>query len=180
MGIMPDETEFGDDCLACWPAGKTPRYVKLFLAGIQRGDDWVPANGQPPNGYWDLEQSDVDPCNFFNMHEGFPAIAWRPSAFLEQLNVVAEGPASAFWARLQPGCRRWYFPLAQGPEHTHFWGGTAFFSTPQILSDVIESVTPLFDPDPRMECFPMEDEKVAVRYAGKRDATNVMIKLDVS
>lgn len=52
--------------------------------------------------------------------------------------------------------------------------------TQEDMADLVKSVTPMIDPDPRMECFPMADEKIVIRYAGKRDATNIYIKVDTN
>jgi len=88
----------------------------------------------------------------------------------EKLGLTGE----AFWT-----LRDWYMFGGYSPQGSATGvAGVSKTSCLFSLANIITRVTPLIDPDPRMECFPMDDKHVAVRYAGKRDATNIMIKFD--
>lgn len=191
MGIIPGPVEYGDDCLTCWDPGLTPRLFKLFLSGIGRGELWLPGMGMPPNGYHDLVQSSTVPCQWLNLKPGPPSILWQPTKLLLNLSVPMPLASNAFTAREYPQCSRQYDNDSEFWQNSNFYGGFAFITVGgpaggddddflHSLSSIIESVTPMIDPDPRMECFPMSVTEIAVRYAGKRDATNIVIKFDTS
>lgn len=58
MGIPLDPPEYGNDCLACFPAGKTPKYVYATFTNIIGGDEYVPGISPiPPNGTYKMEQA---------------------------------------------------------------------------------------------------------------------------
>lgn len=54
MGIEPD-IEYCNDCVACFPINKTPKFVYVSFAGIQTGALWIPGFSPPPNGIFKLE-----------------------------------------------------------------------------------------------------------------------------
>ena len=64
MGIRVEPDDYGDDCLTCWPAGKTPKSVFATFSGIQTGDWWRSNYPPPPNGPFKLNQVDGYPCIF--------------------------------------------------------------------------------------------------------------------
>jgi len=186
---MPDQPEYGDDCADCFPIGKTPLYVKVAIGGICRGEWWEPSQGPPPNGYFDLVQSPAVACHWFTLKPEDPVIVWKPRDLITNFLANTVEGHNCFWSGGNPICTRHFTNSPGGWEGSYFYGGHAFVTIPgnltggpadfpASLSKVINKVTPMIDPDPRMECFPMADKHIAVRYCGKRDATNIMIKFD--
>lgn len=191
MGIKPQRTRYGTDCPRCWPAGKTPKYVKCFISGVKTGQDYLPVYGDTPNGYHDLVQHQEYACEFGNVGEGFPYITLSLGVDRTLLRVRNPHLVNSFYELKMQPCADWFTNINREWEDSKFYGGYAHVTVPgeldveehdfyKSLTAIVSSVTPMIDPDPRMECFPMADGKIAVRYAGKRDATNIMIKFDTT
>ena len=66
----PDPVPVGTDCDICWAEGKpffgrrTPSSLVLYFSGINLASDWLPGNGAPIDGMFDLSQSILSPCFF--------------------------------------------------------------------------------------------------------------------
>lgn len=60
----------GDNCLNCWGTGKifgdgdTPDEIWLEFSGIQKGPNWVPADGEAIDGLFQLLQVPFSPCAY--------------------------------------------------------------------------------------------------------------------
>jgi hypothetical protein len=178
MGINPAQGQYGDDCLTCFPAGETPLYFKIFITGLMTGDLWLPTMGLPPNGYHDLLQSDILPCRWYDVNATYPDILYRAGPTWSEVRVRTVGGHVAFVAGPLAVCKRSFSNLYDSPVGNTFWGGTAHLSTPYLMKKAIERITPLADPSPKLELFGVSDPVCVIRYAGKRDATNVSILLD--
>jgi len=180
MGIIPTPDVPGGGCSACWPAAETPTTLKAFFAGIMKGEFWNEGMGEAPNGYHDISQSPFNNCAWFT--SGLPLrhclyhAAPTPSSLYFQLTQGIKYFVSADC----PACTSYFTNTRTTWEDNDFYGGFAFVSTPEGMSSMIKKITPLLDPDPRMELFPKSDGEIVVRYAGKRDGTNISIKLDTS
>lgn len=180
MGIIPKPPEYGDDCMACFDPGKTPLYLKCFFSGIKTGELWLPVLPPPPNGYWDLEQHIDHPCIWIQSGPPPPTIGYRVGGPTNHISFVFQPGVTAFRSILAPGCQKHFtndFAIWGGAV---YYGGYCYIETSNAIQKQIEAVTPMIDPDPRMECFPMADEHIVIRYAGKRDATNISIKIDTN
>lgn len=69
---IPDDYGYGDDCLHCWPAGKTPNYVFIRFWDITP----CPGIPAPPNGYcFVCKQDPLKPCRFFGTLD-FNGLTW--------------------------------------------------------------------------------------------------------
>jgi len=101
-----------------------------------------------------------------------------PNSLLEQIHLFSSTGTTCLVNRDRPPCTKHFFNDIDGPDNARFYGGFVYISTVTKLASQIEKFTPMIDPDPRMECFPMADDHIVVRYAGIKDATNVKIKLD--
>lgn len=189
MGIIPGPTEYGNNCALCFPAGETPKLLKAFFSGIQMGVNWQPVNGPPPNGYYDLHQTFGDPCVWKTTEPDFPFVTLTLANGRSSLKIVAVGVQSAFLSSVFDNCIFHYTNDLLCSLPNTFCGGHAYVTVPgdvtgegdspyHSLSSIITKTTPMIDPDPRMELFPIDDESFVVRYAGKRDATNIKIKFD--
>ena len=62
MGIEP-EPDIGNNCLACFPAGKAPQFVYMSFVGIEKGAAWVPGDPEPPNSTYQLHQ--IAACHWY-------------------------------------------------------------------------------------------------------------------
>lgn len=180
MGIIPKPIEYGDDCFSCWDAGKTPLHLKCFFSSIKCGELWLPVLPPPPNGYWDLVQEPLAPCTWSEDFSGPPEIIYRVGALNNSIRFTFQPGVVAFVCRLAPGCAKHFTNEFAIWGNNIYYGGYCYLETSNDIQQEIESVTPMIDPDPRMECFPMADEHIVVRYAGKRDGTKIYIKIDTN
>ncbi|MCK5617168.1 hypothetical protein KAR91_85685 [Candidatus Pacearchaeota archaeon] len=72
----------GSFCAICWGSGRpfgagpTPSVVTIQFSGIEKGDLWVPADGEPPNNNYRLEQSSSCVYEFLNADTAI-FLEWR-------------------------------------------------------------------------------------------------------
>jgi len=71
MGIDVNREDYGDDCLTCFAADKTPRYLWGSLRDVQKGNGWMPIFPEPPNGDFMLTQHPIVPCFWSGAIGGF-------------------------------------------------------------------------------------------------------------
>lgn len=71
---VPPPTSAGTYCSTCWgpvnilgPA-PTPRQVVLVYSGFEKGVDWVPRDGDPPDGEYTLWQSGFTACTWSQLY----------------------------------------------------------------------------------------------------------------
>lgn len=68
--IVPGEVPAGVACSNCWGIGKTfgnvdtPSEIIMTVSGVNKGPDWVPFQGEPPNTVMTLEQVAGTPCRY--------------------------------------------------------------------------------------------------------------------
>lgn len=87
MGIDPD-TEFGNDCGACYPAGQTPKYLYASFRFIIKCPWAAHIAITPPNQTFKLEQ--VLPCSWQAIVGAF-LITYRATVGLPFLAIMT-GP----------------------------------------------------------------------------------------
>jgi len=180
MGIIPDPVPEDNSCGDCFASGKTPSTLKVFFGGIQKGQGWNASMGPPPNGYHDIVVSPFGNCQWLTEFGTFPLVTYNAAPFPSRLLFRLSLGIKYFESGGYPACSD-HFDNALDTFHGNdFYGGFAYIGTAMKVASEIELVTPLFDPDPRMELFPMADSQIVIRYAGKRDATNISIKLDTN
>lgn len=60
----------GNPCSVCWGIGKefgsgsTPIKIFVTIEGVEKGPLWLPVFGEPLNGDFLLEQTDLFPCRY--------------------------------------------------------------------------------------------------------------------
>lgn len=123
----------GELCVNCWGLdgifgnGPTPSQITVEIDGVAKGPNWVPEDGDPPNGTYDLPQFLLGgPCLF--LLEG----GINLEVFFGPTNVVISGfkaPGFSFFisAPSDPCV------LVVGSNlNDHFTGGTATITLPEI------------------------------------------------
>lgn len=76
MGIIIDPEERGDDCLACFEAGKTPKFMYAMFGGIGKGPAWMPMFPVGPAVTFKLTQSVDFPCCWYYMGDDWWVYYW--------------------------------------------------------------------------------------------------------
>jgi len=87
MGLPLPEPEFGDNCLACYAPGETPKAVVMFISGVEVCPLLDPKG--PLGGAWVLPQ--VLACEWF-INDGISAVGVKRNApggntLFSQLNL---------------------------------------------------------------------------------------------
>lgn len=122
MGILPD-IEFGNDCLACWGAGLTPKYIYLSISEMQAGNLWLPTDPPPPNGIWKLTQRPA-PCEwlyFIWPWQWFYDTA-LPGSAIEGTYEIAD---QVFQKGIPVNCTHAFTNNINFPAGSHYYGGKA-------------------------------------------------------
>jgi len=189
MGIQPDIFEEGYSCPICFGYRQTPKYMKCCISGVKCGELWQPGMPPPPNGYHDLITQSPLYCQWVIATPGPYSIQLKLFNTYSRLVAWGAPPDFMFEKTRNEKCVFSFSNQWEVWDNRYYYGGYAYVTVPGSakgtkdgppvpLSTIINKVTQMIDPDPRMECFPMADGQIAVRYAGKRDATNIMIKFD--
>lgn len=178
MGIIPTPIVPGDNCLLCWAVGETPTLLKLFLSGIETGAAWNPGDLEAPNGYWDLTQSVLNPCNFTQAN---PVAVTGVAYSIGQSVCAFQRPASinSFWSNPAVECVQHFTNELVDPAGK-FFSGWGMVTTPAQMQTLIELATPIVGPDPRMELFAMDNGEIVVKFCNIEDGTNIKIKIDTA
>jgi len=151
----------------------------VFFSGIRAAQLGPRGTACPYNGYYDVPVREDLTCYWDTGEGSDPRVRVRLAVPSAQVRMGTEAEGGVFQSWDLPSCTRW-FENQLIWENRYWFKGQAWVGGAMELAAIIESVTPLIDPDPRMECFPIEEEEIVVRYAGKRDATNIAIKFDTN
>lgn len=184
---VPDDYGYGDDCIHCWPAGKTPLYVFVRFWDIET----CPGCPTPPNGYtFVCKQDPVVPCRFVGQLT-FGGWTWQAIWLcwakpfeddISEITITAEGSpcASPFWqegAPCQQDYDNFYVDCAgiKGGKNGH--AHVTVYIDPIIifLTSHYHLVTA---PGVRYEYFAAGMDHAVYRLASKFDHTNVMFLID--
>lgn len=179
MGIIPVPISPGWPCLRCFAAGETPNLLKVFFAGIRTGDMWFPGLPPAPNGYHDFIQDFHNHCLWgADDPDEIGSLHWAATGSSVILTLLASDVA--FGGESLTLCKRYFTNKLVVPAGHTYYGGYCYVSTPADMQAMIETVTPIVGPDPRMELFPMADGEIVVKFCNTRDGTNIKIKIDTS
>lgn len=176
--MPPVEIEYGDDCLAAFDAGKTPKFIYVRLSGMSK----CPAGDhQPPNGrVFKIRQSAVNPCSWFDVFE-----VWEVSFNIwvgplrTNINLHNDDDGLDYFEDTQVN------PADEGHVHHNdivacngvFGGkdGIAIATWSPQATTLLESINMAKSVNLFMELFPLEDGKLVYKFCRLQDATNVKI-----
>lgn len=179
MSFPPSDPVYGNDCLTCYPAGKTPLFMYASFSQIKMGDLWLPAHGSPPNNIYQLTQTVANPCRWELLLGGGRSVRYTVSPGLSMLVFVAGLARTAFYSAPLFNCIRFHDNDFDTPVNTFFWDGVAFVFTPWEIQDKIEEYTIVVDPDPQMNVHPVPGEQVVIQYTDQWGDTNVKMLVDL-
>lgn len=173
---------YGDDCLAAFDAGKTPKYLYARFSQIVQCPDLPPGpNFIPPNDrVFKLTQDEGVPCRW----------AYESSPWYVEFDVYS-GPVRTVLYIRNMLSGTWYFSANEtGPpdegivyNNTYFtcttlvWGtgGIATVTWTPQATDLLASLNMAKANDLFMELFPRDDGKLVYKFCRLQDATNVKI-----
>ena len=175
--FRPIQFTIGDDCLTCHGAGTTPKHFYVSFTGIMKGDDWIGGDGEPPNGLYDITQHGVNPCHWFLTIVGGPRVYYYANPADTILHLVYRHPLFAFKSKVLTSCRGFHFNNLDVAAGNHFYGGHAIVFTPAMIQAIIESHTPVVDPDPLFKVSPMAGELSVISYIDDWGDTKFKMKV---
>jgi len=177
--MYPDDFELGNDCLTCWAAGETPKYIYANFANIKKGYDWLPWLPEPPNGLFQLEQ--LTPC-LWQLSFGIFAIEFSISAgnSITKISSPATIPEDIF-ENSRAACA-WFFENDNNwPAGVDFYGGfcQVFFRTLSNSPSLQKHCNLLNiknDENTFADFFPVDADNTVVRIASIPESINIKIK----
>jgi len=180
--MPPGPIEYGDDCLHCFAAGKTPKYVWARFSQILQCPDVPPKIcGIPPNDrVWKLTQDAVLPC-WYQLVTGGWILDYThrsPVTHLAELSVIDPNGRDIFYKNM-PACQSegtlfhnaWIDCIGWNCGHLGFGIVTWTEHATAILELInMEKAQDLF-----MELHPRADGKLVYKFCRLEDATNIKI-----
>lgn len=180
MGIPAVPVEYGDDCLACYPAGKTPLKIWASVTGIKPGELEPVGGWHCPNGFFLLTQDEILPCK------------WSCESWPEICQLTLDTPWATFGLQDKNGQQAFYKQYFQACawdfenaidiwDDNFYYGGNC--SLKACLDDEdtdLISVMKLLNIEPSAkllcEFFPISDSQGIFKYCRKSDKTNISVK----
>lgn len=176
--FTPQEPDYGNDCALCYPANLTPRIFGVSIAEMLTGDWWYAAQGQPPNGLYTLTQKVGFPCEW----EVFPVPALhlrlRFNVAWSDFSIIWAGIEFLFYAIIMDTCKRFFVNSAVTPVNNWMYGGQADVVALWEVTDPIEDVTPIVDPDVLFKYVPRSDGKRVISYTDRWGDTKFKLLFD--
>lgn len=177
--IDPDEYEYGGDCVACWPASSTPRYVYASFSNILRGNDWVPGDPDPPSETFKLTQDLTCRWTFSTATLQF---FYEPTLDVTGLSIGLVANGVVFLGIAGP-CAINFVNFIQNPVGNKYYGGeaSAFWIEPPespsigVLCDLlgipqVQETTALV--------YPIQPEKQVAKLQNFTENIKISIKRD--
>lgn len=180
MGIPPITTP-GENCLTCYPAGTTPRYLWFNVSGIQKGGGWNPVDGEPANGNWIMEQWEGFPCYWKEDYPLVPPIRVYYSA-AGPIDSIFQITHRNFFARIiGSSCIKEADNEYVDPAFERFCGGHAtIYDTSggdlATMLEVADQIGVPTIPDLRFETFDLPPDHTIYRLANVYGKTNIKVK----
>lgn len=182
MGIncSPADNPIGVDCNVCFEADKTPLYIYARICGIEKTIYWNEFCGESPAGIHVFKQDSS--CIWRSTAAGYPMYIWFKGTTVE-VYFLSTKNAPCFFDERDGSCCDW-FENTLPPNGPCFSGGSvqlAFcwpIKTMLSLPDVGMLLGIEYDPKTFADFFNKQATPKCVRFSRKKDATNLIIKLD--
>ena len=129
-----DPVVAGNACSNCWGVGKpfgigdTPEFVFLTFSGVNKGPNWILADGDPIDGDFLMTQDAIFPCVYFGSDADFLLDLEFKIADTEIGVLAATGPI-AFQAFGNDPCEL----FVENKNDDHFTGGSVVITLPAII-----------------------------------------------
>lgn len=174
--VFPDE--FGNDCLACFPPGKTPLKMVCSTTGIKAGNLWVPIDGAPANGTWHLQQ--IAPCWYINTFGPYD-ISFVIDVPGSSLHLTGNLLRDHFNGWNAASCKYWFSNLLDTPVGNHFYGGQAqvvfvpLGASPSV-AHIMELINMERDTKTKCDPIPTAGGNLQLRLANTLRSDNILIE----
>jgi len=173
---------YGADCLQCWEAEKTPKYLYARFAKVIRRTDLIPdvCKIPPNNQLFKLTQDPLEPCAWF----------YDQSGWTVRFDLVMQGIGNT-WLYLDDAVGNHYYSstsascYAEGTVlHNEFgpaepfacgYNGIAVVTWTPQATKLLEDINLAKAHDLFMELFPLIDGKLVYKFCRVKDSTNIKI-----
>lgn len=183
MGHSTIPTEPGEDCLCCWPPGDTPKAAYISFEGITDCGWDIPAVPAPMNASVEVIQSEFDPC-FWTSSVAHWTFSWDP-CMGDMNGCYQDWQIEKMFKGWQEGnCNtHFYNTLSCGPAHIYGGGGAAavVFNMGHLdasLGSLMHSINMEPAEETKFDFWPASEERICIRLARKKDATNILILVE--
>lgn len=175
----PDDYGYGDDCPACWAAGKTPNYVFIRFWDVAA----CGANPAPPNGWpFICKQLPLQACKFTGTLE-FGGFTWQAIyiAWSGEIELIrTDFPSLSYFWKVGGACCR-VFPV--NDNTCPAWGGeNGRALVTYIIDHIIILLTSCYHfvtlPGTLYERWEVGIDHWVYRLANVRDKTNCLFLID--
>lgn len=176
MGMIITPTPFGDDCIKCYPPGETPAKFKCFFGGISMGGDWHDGIPYPPDGFYNLYQSDISPCVWYSNDDKWNiSLLWMTGYSL--LDCVAKTAEVAFSNVPNFECVKFFSSIISEPPNKFYYGGYGYITTPEGVAAAVNRIVPVFEDGARFEVTPSAGGLIGIRYANVKHNQNIIVQV---
>ena len=181
MGLKNDPNEyppeFGIDCSLCYPAGETPKYLYLNIAGIELCPAASPSLPSPANGLWRLEPS--APCiwSFDNASYGLILVRSVGTSFLT-ISSISPDFVQFFASGNQ--CQTEYDTNEEHCGISNYFGGSVKIYTQRKEFYLSLNLDILSDKNAWLDLFNETSSGYIERIVNPKDNTNILTKLDMN
>jgi len=177
-----DEIVYGDDCLWCFDAGETPKYVYARFLDIGKcPGEWCEDNPLPPNDrVFKLTQDDMKPCTWV-FQDGFWDVvyhAYWPGIAGCALLINYMGDWSSYFRSVFPfgvSCKTFFTNEEECADGTCGVGGYGIVTSKLEALEVMASLNIKPAYDLFMEMRPLSDGKRVYKFCKLKDAMNIAI-----
>ncbi len=183
MGHGTDPSEYGDDCLCCWPPGETPLAAYVSYEGLEGCHPEDPDFPQPKNAAVEVIQDPVHACYWLSSVDPY-LYAWDPCQGVNNGCYQANGVWDTFKGWQVGNCDAYFDNVnVCGQAFVAAEGGQAavVFNTSHIdhsLGSLMAAINMEQGPETKFDFIPASEEKICVRFARKKDATNILILVE--
>lgn len=183
MGQPTEPFEYGEDCLCCWPEGETPSKVYISFEGLESCDKAPGVIPLPFNGVVAVPQSEEENCNFDRDFDGFH-FTWASCLGLRSTCRQLWYYEEMFHDVKHADCKIYFENVLNCiGEHIHAEGGNAtiMFHTgtnDHSIGSLLNAINMEPDPKTKFEFWPAKEGRIMVRFARKKDATNILILVE--
>ena len=180
---MPDiPIEYGSDCLDCFPAGETPKYLYVRFAEIEKcSNAWCVGFPPPPNDRcFKLIQQPGTPCLWT-----YPGSDWQIQYYAKivpptnsRLTVDSLPIQRNYFRGWTPAfviCQQFFQNQNTCVLNTCGVGGQAIITSSKEASDILESINLSKSSDLFLELFPLSGAKLVFKFCKLQDSTNIAI-----
>lgn len=169
-------------CIPVYGAGQTPDTIFLSFNEIKKGDNWVAADGEPPNGLWEIPPN--APCNFSATIGGY-LVTYSTAAGASGVLIQTPNATLAFVGTSGVAGTTNFPSIFTSPVGKAFYDGwcsvsSVVSSNQNNIQDLWESLGEIRQPETFDNLRSQDNLTSSHTFSRRYDATNIHITVDDS